>query len=179
MEISFATPTRTVVTHNETGMISTTFIPLPSPIQAGLNKEKQNMYECDFEDDENCSARCHLRERLDDITDAHVTKIGHHFHTIDDEAPDSAAAVVARLRDGKFVFLNEKEKDEPGTVSRYTSLGHLVRWRDPNAKEDKVGAAAARAKMEAARDRVKDSIYVDAPSDAKRALYEFESATFH
>ena len=183
MEQSFAATTRTITTYNESGMISTTFIPFPAPLP-GLCENRatkeSNMYDMDFEDMDDGAARTRLICRANEIRDERRLKGERLFGIADDEPPKTFEEQFKRISEGKYTWKNEKHKNDPREFSDYWEPTRVIRWRSPDKKEDRAGFDAWWAKQEDKYTKVIDSIYVDAPSSARTALYEFEdSPTFH
>lgn len=129
--------------------------------------------------------RHYLESRLHSIYWDKQAGLSRHFHILDDEYPKSYKEAIQRIKDGKVVLKKHfdiaDEIDEEDDLFGFDvySLGHALRWRDPNQPADHDGHKAALEKLDAARTEIKDIIQIKTPEEGLVALKEFEKATFH
>jgi hypothetical protein len=101
------------------------------------------------------------------------------FGLVDDEFPTSPKELAERLKAGKYVVRYLHEDGNPGEyddyINRYEPLGGLIRFRDPAVKEDQDGYSAAREEMLTVKKSVEDTLYIDTPENALKAIQEFEN----
>lgn len=133
------------------------------------NKKEEKM-------DQTSIQRKHLYERARDVQGTKWLELRKLYRIDDDEAPKTMDDLLARLKDGKFVFDNEKYKDREFYYA--SDIISRVRWRDPNAPADKAGFAAAEELLNKAFTALTDEIIVSDPKDALEALKAFEAKSF-
>lgn len=90
------------------------------------------------------------------------------FHLDNDPAPQTAAELVKRIQDGKFVLPSEKDDYSP----------RCIVWRDPAVTADKEGFKAYQKALNEAHQKAKDIVNIVSDEQARlKALQDFEAWT--
>lgn len=111
--------------------------------------------------------RRYIVNRIYGIADDLRNALKKQFGLKDDDAPETMTEFAARIAAGKYV-IPEKYAD----ASAYSVMSY-IRWRDPSAKEDKAGYAAAKPLLADARQAAEDAAALLPIADATKAMNDF------
>lgn len=98
-------------------------------------------------------------------------KITEAFHLENDPAPMTAAELVKRVQDGKFLLNDDTKNKSQYEPARY------IQWRDPALPADQVGAKAAREVLEKLFQDTKDTIAIGTPAEGLAAVKTLDAWT--
>lgn len=125
--------------------------------------------------------RSYLRDRLHSLYYEKYNELEKQFGLVDDDSPTTAKEVVERIQAGKYMLPKDEDNKNDKKKDLYSILyGHgknVIRWRDPDLKEDKEGFEAAAKTMKAEWQKAKDTIVIASPADGLEALRAFEAYT--
>lgn len=145
------------------------------PAPAQKQEEDMNSYATaatiNVADNAEKDQRRYLERRLSDIFYSKKNTAKKQFGLVNDDAPRTFEDLKARLDAGKYVIdeKDAKKKDWNNGLS-------YVEWRDPSVKQDQEGYDAWKKAAKAELTRIEDSIKIDAPADALKAVQAFEDA---
>ena len=93
------------------------------------------------------------------------------FGLVDDMAPETAAELVKRIQDGKFILKDETKDKNVYEPARY------IKWRDPAVKEDTAGFRAAVDALAKVYQDTKDTIAIGTPAEGLAAVKALDAWT--
>lgn len=93
------------------------------------------------------------------------------FGLVDDYAPETAAELVKRIQDGKFLL-----KDDSKDKTCYDPT-RFIKWRDPAVKEDQAGYKAAVDALGKVYQDTKDTIAIGTPAEGLAAVKALDAWT--
>jgi len=121
-------------------------------------------------------ARDHLIQRIDSIFYAKYSDLSEKFHLNPPKGPKTVGEFKERIEKGLFTLDFGDAKDE-AKLSRYNDISHYFSWRTPDTQKDQEGFNAAEKKLEEAKTKATDDIYVLDAEKGLEALREFEAWT--
>jgi hypothetical protein len=130
-------------------------------------EEKEYVMNTDHKNNE----RYYLQTRADNIHFYKVRELQRKYGLVDDQAPKSPSEAIQRLKDGKYTLPTDEEYQKHYA---YANPIGLLRWRDPDLKEDKDGFNKATEALGVTMKPLFDAINILDPKDALVVLQEFE-----
>lgn len=108
----------------------------------------------------------YARNRLYEVYENKLTDLKRKFGLADDREPSTAEELIKRIKDGKYII-----REEGNWFSPYG----MIRWRDPDLKEDKNSYKDARDELEKTLGSYKDRMMLGTHEEILTALQEFEA----
>lgn len=127
----------------------------------------------DLELDPDSGKTNHLKNRLWAIEMEKENELLKAYGLKDDASPETVKDLVQRIKDGKYTVSKEYE-----TKPSIYPAG-LIRWRDPEMKEDPEGYETARKTLTKAYKDAEDEIVVLPPEKGLETLRAFQAMTFN
>lgn len=114
--------------------------------------------------------RNYLERRIYDVMETKDRELRRAFGLSDDNHPENVEESIARIKAGEYML---RDKD-----SFWGQGFDRIRWRKPDAVEDRAGYEAAKKRMDVASEELSDKARLYSIADATKAFEEFKATDF-
>lgn len=113
--------------------------------------------------------RNHLSMRAYSIFYDKEAKMERKYGLRDDRSPQNAEELIQRIKDGKFILREDKDRQY------YCPIDQIL-WRDPSVKKDQAGYDEKRKGLKKDFTALTDKLAIGTPEDGLTALQAWEAA---